>query len=374
MRFPKWCQGGTVRRVRTTSFGVERLEHRVVMAGGAAHYAQVAAITVPGKPLTSFDISFVDSARHRLYFADRANGSVDIIDTTTNKFVGRIPGFVGISPGGREVSGPPSATPVGRNELWVSDGNSTVKVVKLNKNHTGGTIVDTISTGGKARADEAAYDPRDGIYLVNNNADSPAFATMISTATRQIIAKIPIPSATSGLEQPVYDPGTHKFLVSVPNLNGELHSSAVAVVDPKTFAVSFFPVPDSEPAGLALGPKEHLLLGSDGTPDGLPSVTPIISAIDGHIIAQVTQVGGSDEVWYNPGDHHYYLAASDQPGGPVLGVIDAKTNRWIENVPTGFNSHSVAADAGNRKIFVPLSPTSSDSQGGIGVFELVHGK
>jgi hypothetical protein len=45
---------------------------------------------VPGKPLTQFDISYVDSTTHRLYFADRANGGIDIIDTKTNTFLGRI--------------------------------------------------------------------------------------------------------------------------------------------------------------------------------------------------------------------------------------------------------------------------------------------
>jgi len=32
------------------------------------------------------------------------------------------------------------------------------------------------------------------------------------------------------------------------------------------------------------------------------------------------------------------------PGGPVLGVIDAKTNTWLQNVNTNSNSHSIAVD------------------------------
>jgi hypothetical protein len=42
-------------------------------------------------------------------------------------------------------------------ELWAGDGDSTVKVVDLTNN----SIVATISTGGKFRADEMAYDPKD---------------------------------------------------------------------------------------------------------------------------------------------------------------------------------------------------------------------
>ena len=51
-----------------------------------------------------------------------------------------------------------------------------------------------------------------------------------------------------------------------------------------------------------------------------------------------------DEVWYDSGTHHYYTASRGQPGGAVLGVIDAKTNKWIENVPTAPGAHSVAAE------------------------------
>ncbi len=43
------------------------------------------------------------------------------------------------------------------------------------------------------------------------------------------------------------------------------------------------------------------------------------------------------------------------PTGSVLGVIDAKSRQWLQNVPTGSNSHSVAADNVNHRVFVPLA-------------------
>ena len=46
----------------------------------------------------------------------------------------------------------------------------------------------------------------------------------------------------------------------------------------------------------------------------------------GAIITEITNVGGVDETWYNSGDNRYYVAARDMPNGPVMGVIDAKTN------------------------------------------------
>ena len=52
-------------------------------------------------------------------------------------------------------------------------------------------------------------------------------------------------------------------------------------------------------------------------------------------------------------------------GGAVLGVINAETNLLIEKIPQSQNSHSVAADARNNKIFVPqVAPVSVVGSGG----------
>jgi len=60
------------------------------------------------------------------------------------------------------------------------------------------------------------------------------------------------------------------------------------------------------------------------------------------------------------------------PNGPVLGVIDARTNLWLQNVATNANSHSVAADSGNNHVFVPLQSgvpcTTQSANGCIGVY------
>jgi hypothetical protein len=91
----------------------------------------------------------------------------------------------------------------------------------------------------------------------------------------------------------------------------------------------------------------------------------------GDIVASIPQVCGSDEVWFNSGDDRYYLAARNNPGGPVLGIVDAETNVWIQNAPTSPNSHSVAADPRSNRIYVPLTAgtTSPCVRGCIGVFE-----
>jgi hypothetical protein len=98
--------------------------------------------------------------------------------------------------------------------------------------------------------------------------------------------------------------------------------------------------------------------------------TVIIDVKAEKIVKVIHDVGGADEVWYNPGAHRYYTASRDQPGGGVLGVINSDTDSWIENVPTGTNAHSVAADPKNNAIFVPLvAPNPACPNGCIGVYQ-----
>ena len=37
-----------------------------------------------------------------------------------------------------------------------------------------------------------------------------------------------------------------------------------------------------------------------------------------------------------------------------MGVIDAGTNQWLYNMPTGSNSHSISVDPKTNHVFVPL--------------------
>src|SRR5260221_14722229 len=47
------------------------------------------AVQIPGNPLRSFDISWVNPDRAEYYLADRPNAGIDIIDTQHNTFVRR---------------------------------------------------------------------------------------------------------------------------------------------------------------------------------------------------------------------------------------------------------------------------------------------
>ncbi len=93
-------------------------------------------IPIPGNPITSADISWVDPGTERYYFADRSNFGVDIIDAETNFFVARVSGMAGALPSGGGTTttngpGPNGVLVTPNRKLWAGDGNSTVRVADV---------------------------------------------------------------------------------------------------------------------------------------------------------------------------------------------------------------------------------------------------
>jgi hypothetical protein len=88
------------------------------------------------------------------------------------------------------------------------------------------------------------------------------------------------------------------------------------------------------------------------------------------VLADFSNVGGSDEVWYNPGDNRYYLASS---AAQNLGIIDAGSLSLVANVQSGVGAHSVAADLATNHIFVPIAgPDPACPTGCIAVYSSVN--
>ena len=360
-------QTGDTMKLEDLSYQLLRLVVGLMLLATAPAMADVHLIAVipiqpRDRPLTSFDISWVDNPSETYFLADRSNFGVDIFSAETNTFITRLPGFVGPSTS-NDTAGPNGVVEIhSLHQLWAGDGDSTVKVFDLRSDPP--RRIDTIHTGGTARADEMAFDQRDHVLLVANDADDPPFVTFISTETREVLGQIffdgvQADRATNGLEQPAWDPDTQLFYLSVPEINGIPSAGEIAVIEPRSMAVvNTFPVSDCQPAGLAEGPFDNLLVGCANHNDEVtfPPKLIVLDIRTGNVLANITQVGGADEVWFNEGDRRFYVAARDNPGGPVLGVIDAVTNSWIENVSTAFNAHSVAADRVNNHIFVPLRP------------------
>jgi hypothetical protein len=335
------------------------------------HMVLVDTIAVPGG-LGAFDISFVDARRGLYVLADRTNGAVDFFNARDATYIGRVGGFVGVytDPTTKAVvngrSGPDGVVIAG-DQVWAGDGDSTVKVIDIATFQ----VVDTVETGGKFRCDEMAWDSADDLLAVANNADSPPFVTMIDTDTKRVVGRIVFdgtkgtPDATTtGIEQPQWSPQTGMFYVSVPQITpSDNTQGGIAVIDPSSLSVTAtYPVTDCTPAGLTIGPNHQALIGCSASFGKNPDVLTqsiVMNIKTGLVVAKFPQVGGSDEVWFDSGSQHYYLAArnnTDKTGTitPVLGTIDARTNVFDGNVSTSTSAHSVAADRYSHHVFVPI--------------------
>jgi hypothetical protein len=346
------------------------------------------AVTIPGNPLKSFDISWVNPLRAEYYLADRSNKGIDVIDTGTNTFKGRVGGgtFVGLV-GGNNTSGPDGVVTHNR-WLYAGDGNSTLKVFDLNGPAT--TPLQTLSTGGTTRLDEMALTTDGTLLLGANNAEDPPFATLfkangdnavsnVSVMTKVFVTAAIIPAGFGlSLEQPAWDPKTQRFYTSIPiiannpagcnygQLTGKITcDGGLLVVDPTTLTnltatlgafdqntnTGVVPLHACGPNGATVGVHDNLLLGC--TPGNNPSdTTTLVINAKTKNYANIANITGSDEVYFNAGDKRYYTGSSSNPGGAVLGVID-ETSVLIETIPQGTGSHSVAADSRRNEIYVP---------------------
>src|SRR5262249_12237889 len=123
--------------------------------------------------------------------------------------------------------------------------------------------------------------------------------------------------------------------------------------------------------------------GNAWDPAGTVTAAPkdVILNVKTGATKDVLGVGAGDEVWFNEGDGNYYTTGSGSPFRPLpaatakgstpMGVIDADSRQLIQSVPTyngpagvghpASTAHSVAANAANNLVFVPLGANNAFS-------------
>jgi hypothetical protein len=382
---------------------------------GGETFISLGHIVVPGAPLTSFDISFVDSTLNLYLLADRSNSSIDVVPLQVNPPVFKITGgFAGnvaaASCGGlaNVCSGPngiltlnnPNSA-AGR-ELWVGDGPtinpvcggnglscSTVKVF-----NTSAVLTHTISTGGAFRADELCFAPPNagagrpnGLVLVANDADMPPFVSLIATDgpnAYKVVQQIQFPTASNGIEQCQWDPGSQRFFLNIPEISGpgdDTKPGAVFRINPNVGAIPpnsagvtgpfFIDISQcAGPQGMAIGPRPgtDVLLGCNApvippTASVSNSVIIDIGALPGPggtcsptvcIVTTLQGQGGADQVWFEKiAGQHYFITGGSLLPLQNFGITDAVLRKQDQNIPVGFTggttrrAHSTAGWSGS---------------------------
>ena len=351
----------------------------------------------PPPATTAFDISFVKNDISTYILADRKNNAVDLFNASALTFLGGIGsgGFVGNGPATCAVphacAGPNGVLIDNNNHVWAGDGpasscttaecrffagetTSMVKEYELAVSSGATGRLACLDTGGKFRADELAFDPRDNLLIVANDADG--FLSLINTSgTPSIVDQffyadndVGQPASARGLatpgggiEQPVWNPQQGFFYLALPQ-GGTV--GRVDVFNPKPGRLVLLRTIDvpgcvSGPSGLAINNSDQLL-------GACANGVALIDANSGKvtILGEVTGIGGADEIWFDPGSNAWYVSA---PGGK-LGVVSNSPGNPIQVViQPGCCGHSVAAFTGSNNQSFVFDPNSAGT--GISVFK-----
>ena len=245
----------------------------------------------------------------------------------------------------------------------------------------------TVATGGQFRADETAFDPNTNRVLVANNADQPAFATLIDATTGKAIVvgpgnntKIIVPQGGigGGLEASDFNPVTKTFFLAVPQINnGAGPQGGVAEIDPKSGLVTrvidlkaIGACPSGcSPTGLSAAKNGQILIGDGNSNPGTAGAMIIDPTGVGpaKVIATFPNINGIDQVWYDPTTNKWFLAAGNNsrevPGRnqPELVIIDAATDLITQIIKTTPGDHSVSVDPITGEIFVPFAANAANT-------------
>lgn len=345
-----------------------------------------------------YDLSTFDATNQLYYLTDRSNNGIDVFSAATNSYVERL--GTGLFTG--NLSPASGAGPNGISISTLNDGsrlllagNGTSNVVAFNLAANGLSLTNTrsISTAvpgtptPQNRVDGVAYAPTTNTILTANNTSNPGYLTLVDNATSSV-RKVILLNGTNGtpnvggngVEATLFNTVTGTFFAALPALTpGGTDAGGVVQIDPSTGAVikvyDFNALGLSgpcSPTGAAQGPNGSVLVVCSTAGTATIALNP---AGNGQITV-IPGISGADQLAFDPTRDVAFTSSRFQPGGPVVGIIDAGTNTLVQTVPNTYNNHSVAVDPVSGEVFVAFDATSKTgtdpfcSAGCIGVYAL----
>jgi YVTN family beta-propeller protein len=257
-----------------------------------------------------WDYLTVDSVAHRLYITHGVK--VDVVDTESGKVVGQVDGLRAIHGVALDDTGKYG---------YISDGGANAVVVfdrmSLEK-------VATIAAG--RNPDGIVYEPSTKtVWAFNGRGRS---ATVIDTATRKVVATIPLPGKP---EFPAVD-GAGNVYDNIESKN------EIVRLDAHSFKVTAeWPTGCDSPSGLAMDQAGHRLFSvCDGRK------MSVIDSNTGQSLALPPIGEGPDAAAYSPAKNLAFASC----GEGTLTVIDASTPAYaaIENLSTQQGARTMAYD------------------------------
>lgn len=291
-------------------------------------YIDLPAHVGPG----GFDHAAIHEQTRRLYVAHTANDAVDVIDCAREAFIRSIDGLRGVA--GVLVSDD-------LNHAFTSNrGEDSVGIFRPGAEDSVAKVPVGVGPNG------LALDPRRETLLAAN-VGNPAIAasftlSVVDIGTRAMRGAIPVPGRTRWT---IYDSARDRFFVNIAN-----PPQIVTVrADEPVHVDKTYEVPALGPHGLDLDADTGRLLCAcdDGQLLALEAAT-------GRVLGTVTLSGPPDVIFVDPGLARCYVAMGD-PG--VIDVIDVRTLRRVESVPTEPGAHTTALDPRCHRLYVFLPKT-----------------
>jgi YVTN family beta-propeller protein len=229
------------------------------------------------------------------------------------------------------------------NKVFAGLTNSDVVAIDIDPTSpTVDTVVGRVNTGGKMRADEMDYDPKDKKIYVANSDDG--IVSVIDGTTNQIIKKFE--DMGEGLEQPRYNSGDGMMYMTGSGQNvlfqfDPTNDTMVAKVDV---------VDKCSPNGLGINPATNVaLLGCSSRGQPQHAVSWDLKA--GKVIDVFQQAGAGDAVFFSAKLNRYFFGASNFFRGGQMAIFGGSPIKFLTNVPTAVGSHGVAFDETNNIVY-----------------------
>jgi len=212
--------------------------------------------------------------------------------------------------------------------------------------------------------------------LAANNAETPAYANLFSTTgaanapatllKTNITIPAPFGIPGGGMEQPVWNPHTGSFFVSIPQLAGTNNPGGVAeisttgavlrVIDFGTMGIA-----SCSPTGLALGNSGNLMVGCGNVGTAAILLDPTGNGGKGSIVKTFSGVAGTDEIWFDPTLADFFVTGNNGTNSTrFFDVISDTTDALLQSVllPVTTSAHSITVDPFNGDVFVALAGTA----------------
>src|SRR6202795_2640100 len=279
-----------------------------------------------------FDHAAVHGPRGRLYVAHTANDALDVIDCTTNTYLGSIPRLGGVA--GALVSEE-------HDLVFTSNrAESTVGIFPPDQEEA------LIKVKVGLRPNGLAYAGGRRLLLAANVGDPTkpgSFSvSAVDVSTRAMIADVPVSGRTRWV---VFDVESACFYVNIAD------PPQIAVIEAAKpgFVARTFSVPAAGPHGLDLDAATHrLFCACDG------KTLVVLDSRSGAVLTRAELDGAPDVIFFNRERQHLYVAIGD-PG--LIEIFETDQMRRLETVRTEAGAHTLGFDPSRNTVYAFLPNT-----------------